>query len=104
MKKKAPASGGRHNWQPEEEEELKRIFSYCVQIGKLPKLSDIDKKIEGCPTVYRNYRNGRVTKSAIKNKIDRLLNILGNKKWMLFVLTVVIISRILSDLLLDFSL
>ena len=82
MKKRAPASGGRHNWQPEEEDELKRAFSYCVKLGKLPKLSEITQKIIDCPTVYKNYMNGRVSKSSIKNKVDRIysITVTGNKK------------------------
>ena len=70
---------GRFKWNEDHIEELKSAFSFVKTMNKLPKLSQIDDNIVNCPILSVHFKAGRVSQSAIKNKIDRIFNITLNK-------------------------
>jgi len=71
---------GRFRWNDDHEEELRTAFSFVKTKNKLPKLTEIDDKIVNCPILYVHYKAGRVSRSAVKNKIDRIFNITVKSK------------------------
>ena len=73
--KKRRDSGNRHKWTDEQETELKRTFGYVELKKKLPSLREIKHLVKQCPIVNEQFQQGRVTISAVKNKIDRIFRI-----------------------------
>ena len=73
--KSATPSQGRHKWTDEQETELKRTFGYVELKKKLPSLREIKHLLKQCPIVNEQFQQGRMTISAVKNKIDRIFRI-----------------------------
>ena len=61
-----------HNWREEEENELRNLFLQSFDRKKLPGLKEIATKV-GRSAVFKDLYPGKLTVSAIKNKIDRML-------------------------------
>ena len=69
------APRGRFRWTEDYEKELRFAFSFVDTMKKLPTLSQIDENIVNCPTLSVRFQAGHVSRSAIKNKLDRMFNI-----------------------------
>ena len=71
-KKKKGNHNRRHHWTDDEEAVLQVIFKQSLSAKKLPKLNEISKNIKAHGDF--SYILERVSSSAIKNKISRMMH------------------------------